>query len=200
MDKLSKLFEQYKMNPGDAATKSKAWFNQQVVLLNATKINPSLLKMNRDEMSKVGRIMPGSMYVFEYDPKYAEEILAQKEHAYYDAHPLVIPFRQVPGAFYGLNLHYLHPQLRVKLLDGLMKFASNKTLDENTKLKFTWQMAHAAAKNKYISSCVKMYLTHQVRSQFMKIEPEHWVGALMLPIDSFVGGSKQGVWKESTRI
>lgn len=193
-DKLSKLFETYKSNPHDAAKKSAAWYQQQVALLGATKITPSILMRNREELNKVGRIMPGSMYIFEYDPKYAETL------PYYDRFPLVIPFRQVKGAFYGLNLHYLHPQLRVGLLDKLMTYATDRTLDENTKLRFTWQMASVAAKNKFIGSCVKMYLIDHIQSSFMKVTPENWVGALMLPIENFVGASKQQVWKKSRRI
>lgn len=193
MDKLTEIFEKYKMNPQEAAKKSKNWYDQQLNLLNRTKINPTLLMQNREEMKRIGKVSPGSMYLFEYDPKNAETL------PYYDRYPLVIPFRQASGAFYGLNLHYLHPQLRVALLDKLMIYATDKNLDENTKLKFTWQMAATAAKNKFIAGCVKMYLLNHVESSFMKITPDNWVGALMLPVESFVGASKTRVWTESRR-
>lgn len=192
-DKLAKLFETYRMNPADAAKKSKGWYNKQVASLASTRIARSALLQNRDELQKVSKILPGSMYMFQYDPKNAETL------PYYDMFPLVIPFRQVPGGFYGLNLHYLHPQMRVALLDKLMMFATNKNLDEKTKLKFTWQTAHAASKNKFISACVKMYLTAHVESQFLRILPEHWVGALMLPTEQFIGSNKQQIWKDSRR-
>lgn len=193
-DKLSKLFEQYKMNPREAAQKSKNWFTQQVNLLNATKINSSMLMKSRNEMQRAGSITPGSMYVFKYSALHAETL------PYWDRYPLVIPFSQGKGSFHGLNLHYLHPQLRVQLLDKLMMYATNADLDENTKLKFTWHMAAAAAKNKYIGSCVKMYLTQQVQSQFQKVLPEYWTAALMLPLESFQNTSKQSVWRESRRV
>ncbi len=193
-DKLAKLFETYRMNPADAVKQSKNWYNKQIALLSATRLPTSMLLKNRDEMQKVTKILPGSMYMFQYDPKNAETL------PYYDTFPLVIPFRHVAGGFYGLNLHYLHPQMRVALLDKLMMFATNKNLDESTKLKFTWQTAHAASKNKFIGACVKMYLATHIESQFMKILPEHWVGALMLPTETFVNASKQQVWKESRRI
>lgn len=200
-DKLATIFETYRMAPHEAALKSKDWFNQQLFILGQTQANStSLMMQGKSELKRVNKITPGSMYLFKYNPKYAKEILAKKENAYYDIHPLIIPFRQVPGGFYGLNLHYLTPQLRVALLDKLMIYASNKNLDENTKLRFTWQMAVAAAKNKYISSCVHMYLMSQLQSQFMFIKPDDWVSALMLPVESFVGANKALVWKESRRI
>lgn len=193
-DRLSKLFEQYKMSPHDASLKSKTWYQQQIALLSGTKINKTTLMSGRPELKRTTKIVPGSMYLFEYDPKHAETL------PYYDRFPLVIPFRQTHNAFYGLNLHYLQPQLRVILLDKLMIYATNKNLDETTKLRFTWQLASAAAKNKFIGSCVKMYLVNQVQSQFLKVLPEHWVGALMLPTEQFVGASKGQVWTESRRI
>lgn len=194
MDKLAKIFDTYRMAPHEAATKSREWFNQQLFILNQTKLNASSLMSQARDLKRTGRLAPGSMYIFEYDAKHKDTL------PYWDRYPLVIPFRQVRGGFYGLNLHYLAPQLRVALLDKLMIYATNKNLDENTKLKFTWQTAHAAAKNKYIVSCVKMYLTQQMESQFMFIRPEDWVSALMLPIESFQGANKAQVWKESRKI
>lgn len=193
-DRLEKIFETYRMNPSDAAKKSKVWFEQQMMLLNSQKVTHATLMKNRPEMSMKSRIIPGSMYLFQYDPLHADSL------QYYDSYPLVIPFRQVQGGFFGLNLHYLHPKARVMLLDSLMSFATDKNLDEDTKLKFTWQVAAHAAKNKFIASCVKHYLIPQVQSQFMKINPPDWAAALMIPCESFVGASKQHVWAESRRI
>lgn len=194
IDKLSKLFEQYKMSPNEAMQKSKAWYMQQVALLDGVNISPNALMRDRYAMNISTKIIPGSMYIFKYDPKYADTL------PYYDRYPLVIPFRHVPNGFYGLNLHYLHPQLRVALLDALMVYATNKNLNENTKLKFTWQMAAIAAKNKHIGSCVKMYLGDHIESQFMRIVPEYWVSAIMLPLESFQNANKSQVWKESSRL
>ena len=194
---LAKIFETYRMSPREAALQSKTWFNQQLFILGQTQATAEAM-MRQAKLAKAIKkktdFIPGSMYLFEYHAKHADTL------PYWDRYPLVIPFRQVQDGFYGLNMHYLAPQFRVALLDRLMTFATNKTLDENTKLKFTWQTAAACAKNKSITSCVKMYLTTQLQSQFMFIKPEDWVGALMLPTESFVGASKSSVWKESRRV
>ena len=193
VDKIQQAFDSYKMNPLAASKMSKTWFDQQVLLLSKSKINTSQLLRERDELHSAP-LLPGSLYMFRYSA------IGDGELQYWDRFPLVIPFRKVKGGFYGLNLHYLPPQLRAKLLGTLMHFATNQQLDSKTRLKFTWQTAAAAARNKYIGSCVKHYLTKQVKSKFMKVQPENWVGALMLPCESFVGASKVQVWTDSRRI
>lgn len=192
-DKLTAIFEKYRMNPSDLAAMSNRWFTQQVTLLNQGRTNVNLLMRNREEM-KASKLVPGSMYLFQYTA------LGAKTLPYYDMFPLVIPFSGDKTSFTGLNLHYLHPQLRAGLLDRLMGFATNDALDENTKLRFTWNMAAAAARNRHLTACVKKYLFTQVNSQFMKIKPTDWSGALMLPVESFVGASKQRVWKDSKKL
>jgi len=94
----------------------------------------------------------GSMYMFNYDPKWKDEL------PYYDRFPLVFPFRKVPGGFYGLNLHYLPPQLRAKLMDGLYDYANNTRYDESTKIKLNYQLLTSIAKMRFFSPCVKHYL------------------------------------------
>lgn len=193
-DQLEKIFKEYSLNPKEAAKKSNSWFSKQVSVLGSVNIDPKKLLKERKELEAKSSIKPGSLYIFQYKALHADIL------PYYDRFPLVIPFRKVPTGFYGLNLHYLPPQLRVVLLGKLMQFANNKNLDETTKLKFTWQIAQAAAANKHISACVKMYLDNQVQSRFMKVNPENWVGALMLPCESFVGSSKKSVWSDSRKM
>jgi len=197
-DRLSKLFEQYKMQPHEAAVKSRAWFNQEVAKMNAMRVNRRLiLNGQREETVMMSRFMPGSLYLFEYAAKHAATL------PYWDRYPLVIPIvttKVQPGSFHGINLHYLHPQMRAQLLDKLMVFATNDKMDETTKLRMTYATATAAAKNKYIGACVKMYLTNHVQSRPVKILPEYWVSALMLPVESFQGATKEAVWRDSRRL
>ena len=197
-NQLEKLFEQYKMNPSDARSKSTSWFNRQIALMNTMKLNAKMvIRQRSDATEQSSKFLPGSMYLFEYDALHAATL------PYWDRYPLIIPFvpsigvKHTPGAFHGLNLHYLHPQLRVQLLDKLMVFATNKSMDDNTKLKFTWQIASAAAKNKHLGACIKMYLIKQVKSMPVKILPEYWVSAMMLPVEGFQGSNKTAVWQQS---
>jgi hypothetical protein len=137
--------------------------------------------------------MPGDMYLFYYDPKHKDTL------PYFDRFPLVIPFRKVKGGFYGLNFHYLPPLLRVKLLDRLMVFSNTKGISESTRLKFKYQLLAGSARFGWAQPCVKMYLNDHVRSRFAKIEPEHWVTAMMLPVERFAKANKEQVWRESRK-
>ena len=68
---------------------------------------------------KSGSPTIGEMYMFSYDPKYKDVL------PYYDMYPLVIPIEMYADGFLGLNLHYLPPLARARLLDSLKKVANN---------------------------------------------------------------------------
>lgn len=152
----------------------------------------SLMKGDKGRLTV--RPIVGSMYMFNYDPKWKDEL------PYYDRFPLVFPFRKVPGGFYGLNLHYLPPQLRAKLMDALYDYANNTRYDESTKIKLNYQLLTSIAKMRFFSPCVKHYLDEHVRSQFMYVYPSEWDIALFLPTERFAKKSKTQVWGESKRM
>ena len=58
----------------------------------------------------------------------------KEELPYYDKFPLVFPWRRLEDGFIGLNMHYLPHFHRVQLLTRLMQFATNKNMDENTRI------------------------------------------------------------------
>jgi len=183
----------FKKNPYDlkqAALRSKAWFQQQAILLGRQNITRQKV-MNSDSSKVKAQVVPGSMYMFMYDPKYKDEL------PYYDMFPLVFPFKRVAGGFMGLNLHYIPYQMRVMLLQRLMEFATDKTLTENTRLKLSWRMISGVSKFKWAEPCVKHYLNDHVKSTFRKIDPPDWTTALLLPVEQFVGANKNKVWKDS---
>lgn len=171
-----------------AAKRSQSWFSAQVKGLSSVTPGKVLNQSNF-----VSTLTPGDMYLFFYDPKLKNEL------PYYDRFPLVLPFRKVKGGFYGLNFHYLPPLLRVKLLDRLLMFSNTKGITEDTRLRFKYQMIAGSAKFGWAQPCVKMYLNSHVRSRFAKIEPEHWVTAMMLPVERFAKASKETVWRESRK-
>jgi hypothetical protein len=152
------------------------------------------LRVNRAEMLRQGsvtKVFIGQMFFFFYDPKTKETL------PYYDRFPLVIPIEMYDDGFLGLNLHYLDPGLRVMLLDRLMEFASNKNLDEKTKLRLSYDLIANASKLAMAKPCIKRYLFSHIQSRFINIAPSEWDIAVFLPAESFVGASKQKVWKES---
>jgi hypothetical protein len=142
------------------------------------------------------------MYHFFYDPKMKEEL------PYYDRFPLVFPFKRgftrqraiEGGSFLGLNLHYLHPRLRARLMDGLYTISTDKTFDEDTRIRISYNILNKASKFRFFKPCVKRYLLPRVRSRFVKINADQWDTALFLPTERFRKKSKNHVFRQSREI
>jgi hypothetical protein len=191
---LAKIFEKHPYELGQLRNKSVAWFQSQVKDLRTVSVKTPQNLMRGDQDSKGTRILPGTMIMYMYDPKYKETL------PYYDAFPLGLPYKLVPGGFYSLNLHYLPYNIRALLLDRLLQFKTTPGLDEKTRLKFSWQLIDGISKFSAAQPCVKHYLYDHVKSPYKAIHPQDWATAIMLPVEQFVGASVHQVWRDSTRI
>ena len=96
-------------------------------------------------------------------------------------------------------MHYLPYDLRIYLLDALLTFKNNSRWDETTKLKYSWALIDGVSKYKAAQPCVKQYLNGHVKSQFRKVSSQDWATAMLLPVERFVGASKQQVWADSRK-
>lgn len=190
---LQDMFQKNQYNLEDSARKSRAWFNQQALLLGRQRITPNNLMRASDEERLKARIIPGNLYMYFYDPKMKAEL------PYYDRFPMVLPYKSVPGGFFGLNLHYLPYQMRVILMSRLLAFKTNDKMDGNTRIKLSWQLLDGVSKYAAAAPCVKHYLLPHVKSPFRKVEAKDWGTAMLLPVERFVGASKEQVWKDSVK-
>lgn len=186
------VFKRNQYNLHTAARKSRSWFEQQVNIINGQNVT-AWKAFTSESVTQRTSIIPGEMYMFFYSAKHKETL------PYWDKFPLVLPFATAKGGFLGLNLHYLQYDLRIQLLDRLMSFRTNDTMDTRTKLKFSWATIDGMSKYAAAGPCVKHYLNGYVKSTFKKIDSDDWATALMLPVESFVGATKQEVWKDSRR-
>lgn len=186
---LQTVFERYRQDP-TIVTKSKGWFDAQTAMLGRKIINRNKLFQ---EQPIVTNIVPGKLYMFFYDPKHKSTL------PYYDRFPLVFPWKAVQDGFMGLNMHYLPYFYRVQLMDRLMVYASNKNFDQNTKIKYSWNVIGGMAKFKYAAPCVKHYLKNHVASRFIEVPPSDWHTAMMLPVENFIGSKKTAVWGDSLK-
>jgi len=187
---LQTIFDKYKQD-SSIVHKSQSWFLKQTAMLQGAVINKNRLFR---EGKIVNRIIPGRLYMFYYDPKHKDEL------PHYDRFPLVFPYKFTPqDGMMGLNMHYLPYFQRVQLMDRLMQFSSNKNFDENTRIRYSWDLISGVAKFKFAQSCIKHYLKDHIESQFIEIPPSDWHTAMMLPVETFVGANKKQVWKESIR-
>ena len=133
----------------------------------------------------------GSMYNFQYDPKTKATL------PYYDRFPLCIPVQKAKGGFYGLNLHYLHPLIRAQFLDELYDITNNDKYDRTTKMNVTYQLLKSTSKMRFFKPCLKHYVSNQIQSPLLLIEPADWEIAIFLPTESFRKVDKNTVWNES---
>lgn len=192
MSIFEKTFQDNQYNLKQAVAKSQAWFTQQARLLGRQQVAPARLISTSPELNQA-KITPGHLYLFHYDAKHQDTL------PYWDMYPLVFPFRRLADGFIGLNMHYLPYQLRVRLLDRLTQFQSNKTLTETTRLKYSWEMISNVSRFKLAAPCVHRYLSNHVQSPFKRIDATDWTTAMMLPVERFVGAQKQAVWTNSLK-
>jgi len=179
-------------DPTHATNNANLWLREQAQSVRNVSNPKQLLTKQTDRM--VTAITVGRMYLFMYDPKMKDEL------PYYDRFPLIFPFKRVQGGFYGINMHYLPHMLRAKLMDNLYSLANNKNYDDSTKLKLSYQLLQRASKFKYFEPCVKHYLNSHVRTRFLWVPADQWETALFLPLERFVGATKQQVWRDSRRM
>lgn len=151
--------------------------------------------------TRVGVDNIGAMLIYFYDPKTKEQL------PYYDRFPCVFPIELYGDGFLGINMHYLSPFQRARLMDALYKTAQKKKTDKQ-RLQINYQILKGATQFRTFRPCVKRYLYSHVRSRFFIVRTKEWDTILMLPLERFeqggakggkVGGgiSKTKVWSES---
>jgi hypothetical protein len=133
----------------------------------------------------------GKMYLFQYDPKWKEEL------PYYDTFPLIFPFSFESDRMLGINMHYLPYGARAKLMDALYTTLNNNYYNKSTKLKISYEILKGASQFKLFEPCIHCYLFSHVRSPFMYIKPELWDYTIFLPLARFKKKSQDYVWLQS---
>jgi hypothetical protein len=175
----------------NATTDARNWYRQAAQTI--TNVNNNRL-MNDKQNVKPSLVVSdiGKMCMFFYDPKHKETL------PFYDKFPLIFLVDFADGGFYGINLHYLSPVLRAKLMNALYTSANNDKYDDSTKLNISYQMLKNASKFSYFKPCFKRYLWDHVQGQFLNVQTQNWDTALMLPTERFAKANKQTVWKDSS--
>lgn len=177
---------------GQIPARSKAardWYRE-----SAKKVQVSPSNMMRGDASRLkNRPAIGKLYAFFYDPKHKETL------PYYDRFPLIFPIQKTPDGFIGINLHYLPPRLRARLMDALYDLTINERYDESTKLEISYEILNSASKYRWFKPTIKRYLNKHVRSRFLLIESVEWDMALMLPVQRFEKASSARVWSDSRK-
>ena len=172
---------------------ARTWFRnaaQDVTSVNRNR----MLNDKENVVNTIDEKSIGKMYTFFYDPKHKETL------PYYDLFPLIFVVGPAAGGFMGINLHYLPPVLRAKLMDSLYQILNNNKYNDTTKLKISYQVLSSASRFRYFKPCLKHYLSDHVQSNFLNIQPKNWDAALMLPTEKFRKASAEKVWRESREM
>jgi hypothetical protein len=170
------------------------WFRNKALSLSsptgAKVIRENPVPFRKIDLLSVNSI--GKMYLFRYDPKLKNVL------PYYDTYPLIFPIEFYSDGFLGINLHYLPPLLRGKLMDSLLSDkVNNNKYNSTTKLKISYAILKSASEHAYFKPCVKRYLFSHRASLFLYIAPEEWNIAMMLPLQKFAKESAEKVWADS---
>ena len=169
------------------------WFRKNI---RKTAVSPSrIIREERDNLvNSWTNVGIGKLYFVYYDPKH------KKTLPYYDTFPLIIPINKYKNGILGLNLHYLPPVLRAKLLDELYETLNNDRFDETTKMKISYSILQNVSNNAYFKPCIKRYLGNHFRSRFVRLPSENWTPAVFLPTETFQKANRQKVWADSRQI
>jgi hypothetical protein len=170
---------------------SREWFRKRAQSMR--RINrEGLMRAESLQLSKTSVV--GNMYMFFYDPKHKDTL------PYYDQFPLIFVIGDAKGGFMGLNLHYLPPILRAKLLDGLIDLKNNDKYNETTRLKLSYELLNGSSKFKEFKPTIKHYLTAHVKSRLALVPPSEWEIATFLPMAQWKGASSNQVYKQSRKM
>ena len=146
---------------------------------------------SKAKANTVTQIKPGEMICYFYEAKHKATL------PYWDKFPVIFPVEIYKDGFLGLNLHYLPPLYRARLMDNLYDTLNNKRYDETTRLRMTYSLLNAATKYKYFKPCVKRYLSNHIQSRIIRIDVREWDYAMMMPLARFQKASQRKVWDDS---
>jgi hypothetical protein len=152
---------------------ARKMFRGRVVGNRNQLMQDEALELKNKPVTRTGII--GNMYMYFYDPK------GKKTLPYYDGFPLIIMMGPAPGGFYGLNLHYLPPTVRARLLDTVLGNDST------------------AIPKKYIAPAMKRYLFKHVKSRFALVDKPEWEIATFLPTADWNKASATTVYRDSRK-
>ena len=194
MESLIKRLEQETPTELEARSiESLRWFQQRVKTLKIT----SEAFYRQSSLNKARRYLEGRMYTFFYDAKYKEKL------PYWDRFPVVLILDMYQGGFSGLNLHYIPPRYRVRLLYELYKYIrlDDDTRDENMKphIRIRYEMLRGMSKMKFFKPCYKRYLTQHIDGRALEITSDYWDVMAMLPLADWQKKQVREVYTDSIR-
>lgn len=170
---------------------SRTWFREKAQAVTAVNPRQVLGKMKQRSVTRMKPQDIGKMFMYFYDPKHKDTL------PYYDRFPVIFVIETYADGFLGINLHYLPPVWRAKLMDALYTTINNKRYDETSKLRINYQLLAGSARMRWFKPCVKRYLYSHVRSNMVEVPITEWDYCAMLPLERFKKEKAIKVQKDS---
>lgn len=177
------------MKAGDQMVRD--FFIDKAMQTKLTRSPAKIMESPSAVAHSVSRPTPGKMIMYQYDAKHKDTL------PYWDKFPVVLPLNLYNDSFLGLNLHYLPPVHRIRLLDVLYETVNNDKFDATTKMQVSYQILNQAAKFRYFKPCVKKYLYSHVKSNIIEIPVPEWDYTVFLPLARFQKATERKVWDDS---
>ena len=115
------------------------WFRTKAMDLTTRDVKPTkILKSTAAASNAVDDVPIGKMLFFNYDPKHKDTL------PYYDRFPLIFPIELYDDGFLGINMHYLPPLFRARLMDALYETINNQRYNKTSKLKINYNIKNLA--------------------------------------------------------
>ena len=149
------------------------WFRKRI-----RKDRPIMIDKATEGLRTKG-IKPGSLYIYGYNPKY------EKELPFYDAYPCCLVLEMTKDGWYGLNLHYLPPAMRAKLL-----------AENNVRSNGGLKIGLAIGRSRFGKHALKRYIASQLVSRPHVVPQKEWEIAIQLPFEGFNISNTQ-VWRKA---
>ena len=135
----------------------------------------------------------GRMFMFAYQPMLREQL------PFYDRFPLIFVIEFRKDGFLGLNMHYMPIRLRLMLFNRLTVLMNNASLNDNTRLRLSYQVIKNATKFHAALPLIREYKAKYIRSRVLEVHPRDWEIALFLPTEQFKKRGKQTIWANTRK-
>lgn len=140
---------------------------------------------------KSGIVDPfGRLSFFVYQAEYDAKL------PYWDAAPLTLLYAEDMTHLYGINLHYVPPRIRAKILESL-KDRLRDAKDQRAYFDVSYSLLRGLSTVSMIRPCVKTYLKSHLKITPQVLKPDAWHKAILLPTARWQKATSSRVWRDS---
>ena len=176
---------QAKQNPITTPRSALNWLRESMRVVSNTKVGKQsdYSDFLKDTSKNLKRKLPGQVLLFRYKPSSRTRI--------FDRYPLVLVTGIGDGGFYGINLHYIPPKDRFKmilLMNSLMLNPKEKD-PQRVRIKIM-SVLNKKIFTKYSGIVFNKYNVSNINGKLKITTPEEWTQFAFLPMFKGVSPSK----------